>query len=233
MKIGIISDIHGNLEALTAALGIMADAQVDEVVCLGDIVGYGANPRECLALIRERCTLAVLGNHDQAAVDLRAAEYFSDLARAAAEWTARQLSTDEKRYLSGLPLTAERAGAFLVHASPREPGLWEYIFSEREARGAFGAFSQEICFVGHSHVPGVFAERSGAREVGRGDRFIVNVGSVGQPRDGDPRLSVGIFDAEAWSYRNMRVEYDAASARAKIRDAGLPMVLGERLLKGR
>lgn len=233
MKIGIISDIHGNLEALTSALDVMVASQVDEIVCLGDIVGYGANPHECIELVRKQCTLVVLGNHDQAAVDLRAAEYFSDLARAAVEWTAQQLSPDEKQYLAGLPLTAERAEALLVHASPRQPGEWNYLFSESEARMAFGAFPHRICFVGHSHVPGVFAEHSGALQVGTGDRFIVNVGSVGQPRDGDPRLSVGIFDPRTWSYQNVRAPYDVDSARAKILDAGLPVMLGDRLLRGR
>lgn len=233
MKIGIISDIHANLEALTAALEVMTGSHVDEIVCLGDIVGYGANPGECLELIRKRCARVVLGNHDQAAVDLAAAEYFSDPARMAVEWTAQRLSEDEKRYLAGLPLTAERAGVLLVHASPREPGAWDYLFSESEARMAFGAFPHRICFVGHSHVPGVFAEHSRAPQVGKEDRFIVNVGSVGQPRDGDPRLSVGVFDSGMWSYTNVRVPYDVASARAKILDAGLPVILGDRLLKGR
>lgn len=232
MKIGIISDIHANLEALTRALEALAGSGVDQIACLGDIVGYGANPNECIELVRRHCSLVLMGNHDQAAVDLKAAEFFSPHARVAVEWTALQLAPEHKRYLEGLPLTAECAGSLLVHASPHDPAEWHYILSEIDAQQAFGSFEHRICFVGHSHVPGAFAERTRAQEVTKEDRFLVNVGSVGQPRDGDPRLSFGIFDPDVWEYRNVRVPYDVTTARAKILEAGLPVMLGERLLKG-
>lgn len=233
MKLGILSDIHSNLEALTKGLDLLREAEVTEIVCLGDIVGYGANPNECLDLVRQHCSVVLMGNHDQAAVNLEAAEYFTAPARAAAHWTARELTQDHREYLRNLALTGTHRGAFLVHASPLEPGEWHYIFSESDARLAFRQFGEQICFVGHSHVPGIFAEKTGMDEVNRGDRFLVNVGSVGQPRDGDPRLSVGVFNPDRWEYRNIRAEYDAARARRKILDAGLPAILGDRLLRGR
>lgn len=232
MKLGIISDIHSNLEALTKSLEILREAEVDEIVCLGDIVGYGADPGECIDLVQRHCSVVLMGNHDQAAVDLEAAEYFTAHARVAAHWTAGTLTPDHRTYLLGLALTGTRRGAFLVHASPLEPGEWHYILSESDARLAFPRFTEQICFVGHSHVPGVFAEKSGTDEVNRDDRFIVNVGSVGQPRDGDPRLSVGVFDSDKWEYRNIRAEYNVARARKKVLDAGLPAILGERLVRG-
>lgn len=232
MKLGIISDIHSNLEALTKGLEILREAKVDEIVCLGDIVGYGANPNECIDLVQQHCSVVLMGNHDQAAVDLEAAEYFTAHARAAAHWTAGKLTQDHQAYIRSLALTGTREGAYLVHASPLEPSEWRYILSESDARRAFPQFTERICFVGHSHVPGVFAETGGRDKVSRDDRFLVNVGSVGQPRDGDPRLSIGVFDSDRWEYRNIRAEYDVTRARRKILDAGLPAILGERLLRG-
>ncbi|MBI4417715.1 MAG: metallophosphoesterase family protein [Ignavibacteriales bacterium] len=232
MKLAILSDIHSNFEALTAALEIVKQSDVDEIVCLGDVVGYGANPNECIELVQRRCSLVLMGNHDQAAVALEMAEYFTTHARSAAHWTAGQLTPEHGAYLRGLPYTGERNGVFLVHASPWEPVEWHYILSGYDARKAFKHFAERICFVGHSHIAGVFAETSRARTVGRDDRFIVNVGSVGQPRDGNPRLSFGIFDSERWEYENIRADYDIDGARQKILDAGLPVILAERLVRG-
>lgn len=232
MRLGVISDIHSNLEALTTTLEILQTENVDEVICIGDIVGYGANPNECIDLVRRHCSVGLLGNHDLAAADLRHAEYFTSLARAAIEWTSRTLTPEGREFLRGLPYTAVREDLLFVHASPEEPGEWNYIISAMDARGAFRHFSEKICFVGHSHVPGVYAETGSHREVGPDDRFIVNVGSVGQPRDGNPQLSFGIFDTGTWTYRNIRKEYDVRGAGKKILNAGLPSALAQRLVQG-
>ena len=232
MRSAIISDVHSNLEALSTALEAIEKEEIDEILFLGDVVGYGANPNECVALVRERCSVVLLGNHDLAAVDLSVAEEFNNHARVAAHWTSKKLSAENREYLKSLPYTATVREALLVHASPFEPEEWHYIISESDARRMFPHFKETICFVGHSHVPGVFAESAIEQDVRRGERFIVNVGSIGQPRDGDPDLSFGIFDSERWEYRNIRLVYDVERAARKIRDAGLPPVLADRLFRG-
>lgn len=232
MRIAILSDIHSNLEALTRAVEVTDTLKVDEIVCLGDVVGYGANPNECLAIIRDKCKTVLLGNHDLAAVDLKVAEGFTPNARIAAEWTHKALTSENRAYLQRLPYTASRGDILLVHASPSEPEEWNYIISVFDAFEAFRAFSEKICFVGHSHIPGIFSETGRALMVKPEGRFLVNVGSVGQPRDGNPQLSFGVFETEGWTYENIREEYDIEKASTKIRDAGLPRGLADRLFVG-
>lgn len=233
MRIAVISDIHSNLEALERAAAEIGREKVDEVVCLGDVVGYGANPNECVEAVRRLTTHVLLGNHDEAALDLSKTEFFNPFARAAAEWTAGELTEEHRDWLAGLPLTLERHGLFFVHASPADPAAWNYILSPSDASEHFAAFSGEVCFIGHSHVPEVFGEDPWTRNIVKGEKFIVNVGSVGQPRDGDPRLSFGIFDTESWTYRNVRLDYDVGRAAEGIRKAGLPRALADRLLVGK
>jgi diadenosine tetraphosphatase ApaH/serine/threonine PP2A family protein phosphatase len=233
MRIAIISDIHSNLEALERALAIIKTKQVDEIVCLGDIIGYGANPNECIALVKGAAKHILLGNHDEAAIDLEQTEYFNPFARLAAGWTHKQLTPEHQEFIKTLPYTAERAGVRFVHSSPFHPEEWNYIISPSDAQFNFAYFPEPICFVGHSHVAGLFPEDIWTREVIPGKKFIVNVGSIGQPRDNDWRLSFGIFDSEAWTYENVRAEYDVQTASAKIRDAGLPRQLADRILVGR
>jgi len=236
MRIAIIADIHGNLEALQEALKIIETRQVDRVVCLGDIVGYGASPNECTARVREVTQYVLLGNHDQASVDLAGAENFNPYAYASARWTTNHVSAEQKEFIRQLPFTLELEGLFFVHASPYEPEQWHYILSSADARDNFDHFAQDICFVGHSHVPGIFRPHGSAKpseSIRKGEKYIINVGSVGQPRDGDWRLSFGIFDTEAWQYENIRAEYDVEIASEKILKAGLPRMLGERILVGR
>jgi diadenosine tetraphosphatase ApaH/serine/threonine PP2A family protein phosphatase len=232
VRLAIISDIHGNLEALTTTLDLINTRSVDEVVCLGDVVGYGANPNECLAMVRERCTVILLGNHDAAAVDLSVANQFTMNARLSAIWTNRVLHDENKEFLKTLPFTKARDDIFLTHASPYDPEEWNYIITDFDARDAFQSFVQRICFVGHSHIPIIFSETGNAAAVSNRDRFVVNVGSVGQPRDGNPKLSFGIFDTEDWTYENIRAKYDAVTAAEKIRKAGLPRALADRLMVG-
>lgn len=233
MRIAIISDIHSNLEALEKSLEIIATRGVDEIVCLGDIIGYGANPNECISLIRNATPYILLGNHDEAAIRLSQTEYFNPFARIAAEWTNSVLTEENKSFVENLQFTEKRNGLFFVHASPHEPEEWHYILSPADAQYNFQYFLEPICFVGHSHVPGIFCDDIWTREVIQGKKFIVNIGSIGQPRDHDWRLSFGIFDTETWQYENVRSEYNVQAASDKIRKAGLPKALADRILVGR
>ena len=232
MKIAIISDIHANLEALEKTFELIDQKMVDHVYCLGDIIGYGANPNECAAMLQSRGVECIIGNHDRAALDLRNAVHFNRYARAAVEWTATQLTQSNIEYLSNLPYTIVAHDCLFVHATPDKPEEWNYIISEYDAQEFFEFFTTQICWIGHSHVSGVFCEDMKTTEVEKGKRFIVNVGSVGQPRNGDWRLSFGVFDVEHWNYEHVVSEYNVALARKKIIEAGLPSYLGDRLLSG-
>ena len=233
MRIAIISDIHANLEALEAVSATIRKQTIDTIVCLGDIVGYGASPNPCIELIRSHTPYILLGNHDEAAIDLVRAEYFNPYARIAAEWTHDELTEEHRVFIRNLPFTLEIEGLLFVHSSPHEPSEWNYIITDADAQENFPAFSQPVCFVGHSHLPGIFASDMRDGPVERGKKFIVNVGSVGQPRDNDPRSSFGIFDTERWEYQNLRVDYAIDAAAAKIRKAALPKPLADRLFVGR
>jgi len=231
-RFAIISDIHGNLEALSRALEVIDTEHVDDIVCLGDTVGYGANPVECLKLVRSRCSIILLGNHDAASIDLAVANQFTLNAQLSAIWTFGALDEESKAFLHSLKPTHPLGELLFSHGSPYEPDEWHYVISEFDVREAFRAFTERICFLGHSHIPGIFSEQGEKSELGRQGRFIVNVGSIGQPRDGNPKLSFGIFDRERWSYQNLRVDYDFKTAAKKIRDAGLPRALSDRLTLG-
>jgi predicted phosphodiesterase len=232
MRLAIISDIHSNLEALTGALEFIDRERVDSIVCLGDIVGYGANPNECVALVRSRCAITLQGNHDAAVVRVAEAERFTAGARTAALWTNTQIEPDHLEYLAGLPYTWVLEDLLFVHASPCSPDQWDYILSDFDASLAFGCFTEQVCFHGHSHIPAIFAEKEDGESFSRDTRWLVNVGSVGQPRDGNSELSFGIFDTDVWSYRNIRSPYDIQTAADKIRRAGLPARLADRLFVG-
>jgi predicted phosphodiesterase len=232
MRVAILSDIHSNLQALTRALALLDRSNIDHIYCLGDIVGYGANPNECLDLIRSLATHAVLGNHDLAALDPSQASYFTKPGRIAAEWTHGTLTKENATYLESLPLRIETELCTLAHASPLLPEEWEYITSLSKAEKQFTAFTTQLCFIGHTHVPSLIGENLKTFVFKPGVRFLINVGSVGQPRDGNPLLSFGILDTEAWTYKNIRAEYDVRGASQSIRESGLPSVLGKRLYQG-
>lgn len=232
MRIAIISDIHSNLPALIRTLSIIDEEKIDEIYCLGDIVGYGGNPNECVDLIRRRATHCVLGNHDAAAIDTAQANFFTRPGRVAVEWTNTVLSPDNMAYLKGLPYRVDLELCTLAHANPSEPELWDYIMTLHEAEVQFDAFDTSLCFIGHTHVPVLLCEDMRTFTLKRDLRYLINVGSVGQPRDGNPHLSFGILDTEAWTYRNVRAEYDIRSAAETIMKNGLPGVLADRLFKG-
>ncbi|CUT05583.1 metallophosphoesterase family protein, partial [Candidatus Kryptobacter tengchongensis] len=189
MRIAIISDIHSNLEALTKAFEIIDTKNVDEIVCLGDIVGYGANPNECVELIRKRVKYVVMGNHDYAvAVDPAELFYFSSYARESDLWTREVLTKENLDFLKSLPFTISLKNLLFVHSAPAQPREWEYIFTEAQAKVQFQYFKEKICFIGHSHFPGIFPENGFYNgKLDRNTRYIINVGSIGQPRDGDWR----------------------------------------------
>ncbi|MCX6137840.1 MAG: metallophosphoesterase family protein [Ignavibacteriales bacterium] len=232
MKYAIISDIHANLEALTKALEIIDRHAVDEIVCLGDIVGYGADPNDCTALVQERCSIVVLGNHDAAVFNAAVAADFNLLAKNAIAWTRKTLKEEHRQYLASLPYTHQKESLHFVHASPLSPESFDYILNSHDAADAFHCFDEKLCFIGHTHVPALFARGGKAKSINCVEQFIVNVGSIGQPRDGNPMLAFGIFDSATWEYQLIRSDYNAQRASEKIIDAGLPQELGFRLLYG-
>lgn len=232
MNIAIISDIHSNLEALTAVLQEIETQKLTHVYCLGDVVGYGANPNECIQLLRERNIPCVAGNHDKAAIKEIDIDDFSDAARAGITWTRSVLTHESIQYLKGLPLTLDEHGIMFVHSSPDEPQEFRYLIYPEDTLFSYAAFTQQLCVVGHTHRPAIFCEDMVSTQITRGKKFIVNVGSVGQPRDGNWRTCCMLFDTDAWSMEYVRLEYDAQTARRKILEAGLPKKLGDRLLVG-
>ncbi len=240
----IVSDVHSNIQALDA---VLHDAEqhgpIDRVWCLGDIVGYGADPAPVIATLRSRGALVVAGNHDRAACDLMSADEFNPVAARAVAWTSERLTGDERRWLGELPLAAVSGGWTLAHGSLRAPE-WEYLLDEEQAAAQFALQTTPYSLVGHSHLPFVvrdipnvqpsFESTADGFMLELDDvRLIVNPGSVGQPRDGDPRASYVLYDEAAATITWRRVEYDIAAARRAIIDAGLPRFLAERLAEGR
>ncbi len=232
MRYAIISDIHGNLPALTAALAHIDTIDIDRIVCLGDIVGYGSDPVACLDLVRSRTEYVVLGNHDFAAVNIPARRDFNSHAAKAIVWTAQQLSPADKAYIKTLPYRLGIDTMLFVHASPDHPERMRYILTAMEAKQQAQAFSERVCFVGHSHRPYIFALDPHMREYDSEHRFLINVGSVGQPRDGDNRLAFCVLDTVAGSCDIVRLAYDIDAAAAGILAAGLDRRLAERLIRG-
>jgi predicted phosphodiesterase len=246
VRIAVISDIHANLAALEAVSGDWG--AVDAVWCLGDIVGYGPDPSACLEKVRELTTVCVAGNHDWAATGRIDTADFNWLAAEAAAWTNEQLSDDDISYLNELPETLTSGEYTLVHGSPRGP-TWEYVTSVEQAVENFFYFEGSTCFIGHTHVPNAFSasqtvdlERMNIRreairydepvKLGR-RRHLVNVGSVGQPRDGDYRASYLVLDLRTREYCRRRVNYDVARTQERMRQVGLPGPLAARLSIGR
>jgi diadenosine tetraphosphatase ApaH/serine/threonine PP2A family protein phosphatase len=237
MKIAILSDIHSNLEALDAALEYIRGRDIDNIYCLGDIVGYGPNPNECVERIRENCKVALMGNHDYAAVGMADIEYFNDYARASVFWTRDTLSQENLTYLESLPFSYEEEAFLLVHSSPSNPSRWHYILSREIAEIEMDYFKQPLCFIGHSHVPVVYSADQAIREHHisldtDGRKYIINVGSIGQPRDGEPKLCFVVYDTESRELEYVRLHYPVNTTYEKIIKNGLPVFLAERLLKG-
>jgi diadenosine tetraphosphatase ApaH/serine/threonine PP2A family protein phosphatase len=242
MRIALLSDVHGNLPAFEAVLGDVEEQTVEEVWCLGDLVGYGAQPDDCVALARDHCDLSLAGNHDLVVTGEIPISDFSSSAAAAARWTQETIAEETMAYLRGLtPADTEREPA-LYHASPRDP-VWEYVLSTWQADECIDLMDARVGAVGHSHVAlwfrrddegkvsGATADADAELDLAAG-RWLINPGGVGQPRDGDPRAAWLLLDTSTWMANWRRVEYPIDEAARAIEDAGLPRVLAERLYTG-
>ena len=240
MKYGILGDIHSNLEALDAVLEQMAAQGVEKYVSVGDLVGYGANPTECIARVRKLETLVVAGNHDFAAVDKLNIDFFNTYARESALWTREALSDEEKDYIRSLSLVETCEDFTVVHSTLYSPELFEYIQTSYDAHLSFEQQSTTVSFMGHSHVPVNFFKRRNVSfnmdteiRLEEGVKVMINVGSIGQPRDENPDAVCVVYDSGDNLIRVSRVPYDIDKASKKILDAGLPEILAERLKYGR
>jgi predicted phosphodiesterase len=245
MRVAIASDIHGNKQAFESVIAAAQEAHVEELWCLGDLVGYGAEPDACVALAEANCAICLAGNHDLAVIGALSLEEFSRGAALAAGWTRDVIEPATRDFLLGLSPSGEAEAVGLYHASPRDP-IWEYVLSGLTAElclDAAGKAGQRVALIGHSHVALSFQRPEGEPATGStrhdGDlldlgagEWLLNPGSAGQPRDGDPRAAWMVLDTRAWTAEWRRVEYDLAAAQAAIRAARLPDSLAERLQYG-
>jgi predicted phosphodiesterase len=240
VSILVIADVHGNLPAFEAVLEqARRQADIEAIWCLGDTVGYGPQPGECLALLRSFPHHAIAGNHDLAAVGMMSTEDFNAAATVAARWTMEHLTPDERAYIEALPLTITDGDFTLVHGSLVDP-VWDYLVSDEVASGHLAMQKTPFGLVGHSHIALAFYEdgRKGRLPDGlrlqlEGSKFVANPGSLGQPRDGDSRAAYALVDLPQRTVTFLRAEYDIEVTRNRIFDAGLPRSLGDRLLHGR
>ena len=240
MKYAIFGDIHANLEALQA---VMADAEQQgctDYVCTGDIVGYASDPNECLRIVREMGCPVVKGNHDEESTLSTSLEGLNPLAKQAMEWTRAQLNEDEQDFLKNMKLVRQVADFTIVHATLDTPGSWTYVTNKFDAMASFSYQFTQLCFYGHTHTPRIYVKSDSVEpleetevnlEMGR--KYFINVGSTGQPRDGDWRASYVVYDSDNQNVTIRRVDYDIQKAQDKIIEAGLPEMLAHRLTLGK
>ncbi len=242
MRYGIFSDVHANLEALEAVLEAYQSEAIDKYICAGDLVGYGADPDECVAKLKTLGISVVAGNHDWASVNFFSEENFNPLARQALAWTKTCLKEKSRDYLESLKLVFQDEGLTVVHSSLYKPQDFGYILNDYDARDTFGLLETNLCFIGHTHVPGVyikdmldnvFYKEDSVVTLQKYDTYIINAGSVGQPRDGNPDACFCVYDTEKNMVHFKRVKYNVCQAREKIIARGLPEYLGDRLLTGK
>lgn len=240
MRIALFGDIHANLEALEAVLDDAAKQHVTDYVCMGDVVGYNADPAACLELVRAMDCPTVKGNHDEDASASHSLDAMNPVAAAALEWTRQQLSDDQRQWLRRLRMVRQVADFTVVHSTLDQPAHWNYVTNRFDAMSNFSYQFTQICFHGHTHVPRIYVKTDRVREVPAdslaiedGAKYFINVGSVGQPRDGDWRGCYAIYDLDARLVTLRRVEYDIATTQRKILAAGLPEMLAERIAEGR
>jgi diadenosine tetraphosphatase ApaH/serine/threonine PP2A family protein phosphatase len=240
-RVAVVSDVHGNLAALEAVRAAVAGDAADEVWCLGDVIGYGPRPNECCGIIESWASVALAGNHDLGGLGLLPLSQFSPVAATALEWTQRQLSRKARGFLASLAPSSRLDGLGLFHGSPRDP-VWEYVLSGEAVGAAFAVTDARLVLVGHSHVA-LAISRSGSQlegglapggtEVGLADaRWLLNPGSIGQPRDGDPRAAYLLLDLERGRAEFRRVEYEIDRTQSEMRELGLPDQLASRLRHG-
>ena len=243
MRLALISAVHSNLEALLAVREELRHLRVDRVCCLGDVVGYGASPNECTAAVRELCEVTILGNHDAAVAGRMEYGFYYEAARHALDWTAARIDPAQRTWLAGLPFVHREGDAYgLCHGSPLEPEAYEYVYEPEHAEALIplAAALPEVTFVGHSHLCRGYALAGGEVHdvlapripVKRGVRYLVSVGSVGQPRDGDSRACFAVYDTDAREIVFHRVSYDVQASARKIFEADLALYFGERLFRG-
>ncbi|MCC6407161.1 MAG: metallophosphoesterase family protein [Planctomycetes bacterium] len=243
MRYGVLGDIHSNLSALESVLAALDREGVDQTLSVGDVVGYGAAPAECIALLRERQVKAVMGNHDAACLQLLDTRYFNNYARAAVDWTRSKLRDADRAWLMSSPLVLHFEHCSLSHGTLFRPELFDYIQSPTDADPSLDVMPLPVCFVGHTHVPVTLLRlhddpsRTAYTidteiDVDEAARALVNVGSVGQPRDEDPRAAYAVYDSELGRVWIKRVEYDIRTEAQRIHDAGLPGMLADRLFLG-
>ena len=239
----LISDIHGNLEALEAALRFAQKLEPYQLYCLGDVVGYGANPHECLEMVSRESNLILAGNHDLAVAGVIAIDDFNPMAQEAVEWTRRALDEDDLNSLANLPLVYIDGDYCFTHASPVDPMVFSYIRTLEDVAEVLTSIGQRFCFTGHTHLPVLVRmdQKRGRMEIVResrvpiedGYRYFVNVGSVGQPRDSNPDACMVVLDEEAEMLEFLRIPYDISTCQSKILSEGLPSYLAERLMLAR
>lgn len=245
-RFGLLADVHANLQALEAVLGFLDSQGVEEIWCLGDVVGYGGNPAACIEIVRERCAGTVRGNHDAALVEPRLRETFNPHAREAIELQATLLDAGALSWLAGLPPLIELDDVVLLHGSVVDPDGFPYVLGKWDAVRELEGLDARWGFFGHTHVPAVWhmgperrveelflSETDPELGLDRPGRYLVNPGAVGQPRDGDPRAACAIFDRRSANFRCVRVDYDVLAAQSAIRRAGMPLIEAERLERGR
>ena len=241
MRLLVLGDIHSNIEALRTVVQDACRHGFDETVSVGDVVGYGADPSACIAFLRDLSATVVMGNHDQAVIGQLPIDTFNAYARQAVEWTAGRISSDEKAFLTALPFVNRQDGYVVAHGTLHKPEEFGYLLTRADAADSLAVLDRPVCFLGHSHLP-VWARMNGEEmEVGQtpvapvqpGRPVLVNVGSVGQPRDGDARAAYCIYDSEKGEATLHRIAYDLEETGRKIRAAGLPDILADRLVVGR
>jgi len=238
MIYAIISDLHANLEAVEACFKEIERIKPDKIICLGDLVDYCAQPNEVIELAQAKCDIIIMGNHDEAQIDYTISEGFSSHAKISSIHTRDILKKEHKEFISTLPKQYSENNLLFVHASPYCLPGYGYILNIYDAMENFESYTEQFCFIGHSHIPVVFEESEQdaneveAASIKKDKRYIINVGSVGQPRDGNPKLAFGLFDSEKFEYKLIRIDYDIESAAGKITEDGLPFRLAERLFAG-
>ena len=240
MKYALISDVHANLEALTAVLEEIESMDIDNIFCLGDAIGYGANPEECAKIIQGKCDICLMGNHEAAVVGNLDISYFTQYAKDAALWTRNNVSEETLNWASNLPLISTMHNFTLIHGSLYQPEMFNYVQTIADAEYNFNVLQTDILFLGHSHQPLAFFNTEPMTytlgpeiELDNSDKVIVNIGSVGQPRDENPLSCFAVYDTEENLVELFRVEYDYETTAKKILAAGLPEALAIRLSIGR
>ena len=240
MKFAIIADIHANLEAFQVVLEDIKQQKCTHFACLGDVVGYNANPKECLDMVRGMNIPVVKGNHDEYCSTDEPLDGFNPAAAEAVNWTRRQLSSEDRQWLRELKYVRMVASFTTVHATLDGPQRWGYVFDKLAAAASFTYQNTAVCFFGHTHVPVAFIRDTVVRggtyskfKVEPGKKYFVNVGAVGQPRDNNPKAAYVVYDMEETTIELRRLDYDIGTAQKKILDAGLPPRLAERLALGR